>query len=169
MSKGGASGGEERSDERKVVSYVRRRYDAFAVASLQPLVPSISPQQRRQRVENPLSPHSSDKQQLAWICTAAASRSDRLTACSWPSRRTPRPAPLPGRDDSRCLILQRRDRNRSRSRRRPPYASCYRVRLRRATEEGDVRVEEGENLELVMGTIVIGGKYGDKIIIGENH
>jgi len=32
-----------------------------------------------------------------------------------------------------------------------------------------VRVEEGENLELVMGTIVIGGKYGDKIIIGENH
>ena len=30
--------GEERSDEWKVVRYVRRRYNAFAVASLQPLL-----------------------------------------------------------------------------------------------------------------------------------
>jgi len=34
--------GEERSDEWKVVRYVRRKYNAFAVASLQPsLQPSL--------------------------------------------------------------------------------------------------------------------------------
>ena len=32
----GASGGEERSDEQKVVSYICRRYVTFAVALLQP-------------------------------------------------------------------------------------------------------------------------------------
>jgi len=61
--------GEERSDEWKVVSYKGRRYNAFAVASLQPsLVASLLVQSHLSFLRSPLSYQTTN-----WYSSSVAS------------------------------------------------------------------------------------------------